>query len=82
MKKTLARWVVDIWYKDAFLGILLLPFAYIFSDVDTGAYEDDKGKRFFINFVVSTKNLDPAQLRIKVSLSQQTCTKFECELIH
>ncbi len=33
MKKTLARWVVDIWYKDAFLGILLLPFAYIFSDV-------------------------------------------------
>jgi tetraacyldisaccharide 4'-kinase len=33
MKKTLARWAVDIWYKDAFLGILLLPFAYIFSDV-------------------------------------------------
>jgi tetraacyldisaccharide 4'-kinase len=33
MKLTLARWAVDIWYKDAFLGILLLPFAYIFSDV-------------------------------------------------
>jgi tetraacyldisaccharide 4'-kinase len=33
MKKTLARWAVDVWYKDAFLGILLLPFAYIFSDV-------------------------------------------------
>lgn len=33
MKKTLARWVVDIWYKDAFLGLLLLPFAYVFSDV-------------------------------------------------
>jgi tetraacyldisaccharide 4'-kinase len=33
MKKTLARWAVDIWYKDAFLGILLLPFAYIFSDI-------------------------------------------------
>ncbi|WP_411727197.1 tetraacyldisaccharide 4'-kinase [Methyloglobulus sp.] len=33
MKKTLARWAVDIWYKDAFLGILLLPFAYIFSDL-------------------------------------------------
>jgi tetraacyldisaccharide 4'-kinase len=33
MKKTLARWAVDVWYKDAFLGILLLPFAYIFSDI-------------------------------------------------
>jgi tetraacyldisaccharide 4'-kinase len=33
MKKTLARWAADIWYKDAFLGILLLPFAYVFSDV-------------------------------------------------
>ncbi|NOS73838.1 MAG: tetraacyldisaccharide 4'-kinase [Methyloglobulus sp.] len=33
MKKTLARWAVDIWYKDAFLGILLLPFASIFSDI-------------------------------------------------
>lgn len=33
MKKTLARWAADIWYKDAFLGILLLPLAYIFSDV-------------------------------------------------
>jgi tetraacyldisaccharide 4'-kinase len=36
MKKTLARWAVDIWYKDAFLGILLLPFAYIFSDIVRG----------------------------------------------
>jgi len=33
MKKTLARWAVDVWYKDAFLGILLLPFAYVFSDI-------------------------------------------------
>ncbi len=33
MKKTLARWAADIWYKDAFLGILLLPLAYVFSDV-------------------------------------------------
>lgn len=33
MKKTLARWALDIWYKDAFLGILLLPLAYIFSDI-------------------------------------------------
>lgn len=33
MKKTLARWAVDIWYKDAFLGLLLLPLAYVFSDI-------------------------------------------------
>ncbi len=33
MKKTLARWAADIWYKDAFLGILLLPLAYAFSDI-------------------------------------------------
>jgi tetraacyldisaccharide 4'-kinase len=33
MKKTLSRWAVDVWYKDAFLGILLLPFAYVFSDI-------------------------------------------------
>jgi len=33
MKKTWSRWAKDIWYKDAFLGILLLPFAYIFSDI-------------------------------------------------
>ena len=33
MKKTLARWAADIWYKDAFLGILLLPLAYFFSDI-------------------------------------------------
>jgi tetraacyldisaccharide 4'-kinase len=33
MKKTWSRWAEDIWYKDAFLGILLLPFAYIFSDI-------------------------------------------------
>lgn len=33
MKKTLSRWALDIWYKDAFLGILLLPLAYLFSDI-------------------------------------------------
>ena len=33
MKKTLARWAADIWYKEAFLGILLLPLAYVFSDI-------------------------------------------------
>jgi tetraacyldisaccharide 4'-kinase len=33
MKKTLARWAVNVWYKDTFLGILLLPFAAIFSGI-------------------------------------------------
>jgi tetraacyldisaccharide 4'-kinase len=33
MKKTLARWALDVWYKDAFLGMLLLPFAAIFSGI-------------------------------------------------
>ncbi|CAG7856099.1 tetraacyldisaccharide 4'-kinase [biofilm metagenome] len=33
MKGSLARWAIDVWYKDAFLGILLLPVAYIFSDI-------------------------------------------------
>ena len=33
MKKTLARWAYDIWYKDAFLGVLLIPFSFLFVDV-------------------------------------------------
>lgn len=33
MKHALARWAVNIWYKDAFFGILLLPIAYVFSDI-------------------------------------------------
>ena len=33
MKATLTRWAYDVWYKDAWLGILLLPLAYIFSDI-------------------------------------------------
>lgn len=33
MKRTLARWALDIWYKDAFLGILLLPLAFVFYDI-------------------------------------------------
>ena len=33
MKKTLVRWAVDAWYEDVLLGILLLPFAYIFSNI-------------------------------------------------
>jgi tetraacyldisaccharide 4'-kinase len=33
MTKTWRRWAEDIWYKDAFIGILLLPLAYVFSDI-------------------------------------------------
>jgi tetraacyldisaccharide 4'-kinase len=33
MKKTLARWAVDIWYKDPFIGVLLLPLGFLFSDI-------------------------------------------------
>ncbi|MEQ1558660.1 MAG: tetraacyldisaccharide 4'-kinase [Methyloglobulus sp.] len=33
MKKTLVRWLIDLWYKDAFLGILLIPFSFLFVDV-------------------------------------------------
>jgi tetraacyldisaccharide 4'-kinase len=33
MNKTLVRWVQDVWYKDAFLGMLLVPFSYLFVDV-------------------------------------------------
>jgi len=33
MTKTFRRWAEDVWYKDAFLGILLLPFAYLFLDI-------------------------------------------------
>ncbi len=31
MKLTLARWAAYLWYKNAYLGILLLPLAYLFS---------------------------------------------------
>ena len=33
MKKTLARWALDIWYKDPFIGVWLMPFGFLFSDV-------------------------------------------------
>lgn len=33
MSKTWRRWAEDVWYKDAFLGILMLPLAYVFSDI-------------------------------------------------
>jgi len=32
MKKTLARWTTDIWYKDPFIGVWLMPFGFLFSD--------------------------------------------------
>ena len=33
MKKTLARWAQDIWYKDPFIGVWLMPFGFLFSDI-------------------------------------------------
>lgn len=32
MKKTLSRWLVDIWYKDPFIGVFLMPLGFFFSD--------------------------------------------------
>ena len=32
MKKTLSRHLLDIWYKDHFIGAFLLPFGFLFSD--------------------------------------------------
>lgn len=32
MKNTLARWLVDIWYKDPFIGVWLSPLGFLFSD--------------------------------------------------
>lgn len=32
MKKTLSRHLLDIWYKDHFIGTFLLPFGFLFSD--------------------------------------------------
>ena len=32
MKKTLARWAEDIWYKDPFIGAWLMPLGFLFSD--------------------------------------------------
>lgn len=33
MSKTWKRWAEDVWYQDAWLGIILLPFAYVFYDI-------------------------------------------------
>ena len=32
MKKTISRYLLDIWYKDHFIGAALLPFGFLFSD--------------------------------------------------
>jgi len=32
MKKNLARWLVDVWYKDPFIGVWLSPLGFLFSD--------------------------------------------------
>ncbi len=32
MKKTLSRWLIDIWYKDPFIGVFLMPLGFLFSD--------------------------------------------------
>jgi tetraacyldisaccharide 4'-kinase len=32
MKKTVSRWLLDIWYKDPFIGVWLMPLGFLFSD--------------------------------------------------
>lgn len=32
MKKTLSRYLLDIWYKDHFIGAALLPFGFLYAD--------------------------------------------------
>ncbi|MGZ4969020.1 MAG: tetraacyldisaccharide 4'-kinase [Methylobacter sp.] len=32
MKKTLSRWLLDVWYKDPFIGAWLMPLGFLFSD--------------------------------------------------
>ncbi len=32
MKKTLSRWLLDVWYKDPFIGVVLMPLGFLFSD--------------------------------------------------
>ena len=31
MNKTLARWAQDIWYKDPFIGVWLMPLGRMFT---------------------------------------------------
>lgn len=32
MKKTLSRWLVDVWYTDQLIGLILMPLGFLFSD--------------------------------------------------
>jgi tetraacyldisaccharide 4'-kinase len=32
MKNTLARWLLDVWYKDPFIGVWLSPLGFLFND--------------------------------------------------
>ena len=32
MKKTITRWLLDVWYKDPFIGVWLMPLGFLFSD--------------------------------------------------
>jgi tetraacyldisaccharide 4'-kinase len=32
MKKNVSRWLLDVWYKDPFIGTWLMPLGFVFSD--------------------------------------------------
>ncbi|MGZ5075000.1 MAG: tetraacyldisaccharide 4'-kinase [Methylobacter sp.] len=32
MKKNVSRWLLDVWYKDPFIGAWLMPLGFVFSD--------------------------------------------------
>jgi len=33
MKKTISRWLQDIWYGDMFIGLCLMPLGFVFADI-------------------------------------------------
>lgn len=33
MKKSISRWLLDVWYKDPFIGTWLMPLGFVFSDI-------------------------------------------------
>ncbi len=33
MKKSLSRWLLDVWYKDPFIGTWLMPLGFLFADI-------------------------------------------------
>ena len=33
MKKTISRWLQDIWYGDMFIGLCLMPIGFLFADI-------------------------------------------------